>query len=175
MKKFILAILLACAGVSVNAQNIFEMKYDQPFTDYVESEVPGQTAAQLYLNTLKWITTDHSGIIVHGSNHEMDKSVTLEVEYPDLLALNSLGSKATYRTKYNVKVDFVDNKFKFDYLSLQYYHPTQGKWMEYNINDKNLYNKKGELRSMNKFLTDIPVAINKLFSDLDKYLKDNKL
>ncbi|WP_116788753.1 hypothetical protein [Flavobacterium psychrotrophum] len=175
MKKFILAALLVCTGICVNAQNLFELKYDQPFTTQVESSVPGKTAADLYLNTLKWINTDMANVQVHGTKHEMDKTVTLEAEYPALMAVNSLGSKVTYKTRVYIKLEFFDNRYTFKYLSLEYYNPTLGKWVEFFINDqKNLFNKKGELRSMNKHVADIPVAINSLYFDLDKYLKDSK-
>ena len=163
MKKI---ILLASLAFSLNAiaQDKFELK-PEGFTDYVITEVPNKTAANLYSGTIAWIVENHLGYTVHGSNHQDDKSIILTGEAPDLIAINSMG-RHTYRGQFTVKVEFFENQYKFDFLSIEQYHEASGKWISIDMNNKDLFNKKGELRSMNKYLPEIATFLDKVNNDL---------
>lgn len=161
---------VALSAIAMNAQEKFELT-PAGFTDFVVTTVPDKTQSDLYKKTMDWLQ------VTYKNPDEVIKAkiendyIRIEGSSPDLVTINALG-RTPNLTRYQIEIGFKDGKYKFDLLSLEYYHKASVKWLPVKLDDgSDYFNKKGELRSVAKYYPEISDYFNNLNNSLKDYIE----
>lgn len=179
MKKVLLSIVLLITG-AINAQET-EFTFDniKGMTDFVVTPIEGKTAPEIYKKVIEWIKVTYKNpdkVILSTIENEY---VRFEGSSETLYSANIIMlGKTYYNSKYQIEIYIKDGKYKFDLISMQNYYPrtqySAGGWTENVLFNSNtpkeglstFYKKDGSLKSMWKFLPEVP----SYFNDLNKSL-----
>lgn len=158
----------------------FTFNNERGMTDFIVTPVEGKTAPEIYKKVIEWIKVTYK-------NPDKVLLSTIENDYiriegasDSFYSISSMLGRQYLNTKYQIEISVKDGRYKFDIISMQCYsNPSQysaGGWSENalfngNMNSdalKNIYKKDGTLRSLWKYLPDVPAY----FNDLNKSLRD---
>lgn len=159
-----------------NAQDR-EFKFDKAgLTDYIITDVPNKTKAEIYEKAINWIKTTYKNpesVIV---SEIKDEYVKINGATSGITTYKVMGLPFNTSNKYTIEISVKDGKYKFDVIELSYYsEPSQysrGGWNSYNLNEDTgnvFYKKTGEVRSIHKIAE---IEVPKYFNDLNKLLSD---
>lgn len=187
MKKVLLLIVLLITGV-INAQQT-EFAFDniKGMTDFVVTPIEGKTASEIYKKVLDWIKVTYKNpdkVILSTIENEY---IRFEGTSETLYSVNiTMLGKTYYNSKYQIEISVKDNKYKFDLIGMQNYYPksqySAGGWAENvifnNITQKEglstFYKKDGNLKSMWKYLPEVPSYFNELNRSMLQYIDSAK-
>lgn len=158
MKNFILALLLAIPALS-SAQGTppteFTWTKENGLTDFVVIDVPGKQAG-LHAKALDWLVARTDLTIKKSVAGE---SVVIEGKDDKLFSMTSLGMTKNFPGRYTVQINFKDDKYKFDVVSVEFLgDPRTGIWKPILLNnppEAEYYNKKGEIKNTYKPLLEV--------------------
>jgi hypothetical protein len=145
-------------------------------TDFVVTNVEGKTAPEIYKKVIEWIKITYKNpdkVILSTIDNEY---VRFEGFSSSCYSINmALMGKSYLETKYQIEISIKDDRYKFDIIGMENYTaPSQysrGGWSEnilFNGNldkeylEKTIYKKDGTLRSIWKYINDVPVYFNGL-------------
>lgn len=174
MKEILFLMVFACGFM--NAQETeFTFDNSKGMTDFIVVPVEGKTATEIYKKIIEWIKITYKNpdkVILSTIENEY---IRFEGSSETLYSVNiTMLGKTYYSSKYQIEISIKDNKYKFDLISMQNYNPksqySAGGWTENIIFNKNtekegisaFYKKDGTLKSMWKFLPEVPTYFNEL-------------
>ena len=170
MKKLVLVAFLLCGISPINAQFVFA---PEGLTDFVVTEVPGKTKAEMYKSTLDWIQVTFKKADAVKAKTENE---TITFEGTGKFVSMDGAMKLTYDSRYEVQIIFKDGKYKFDILKLEYFternQVNPGGWRAIELSDVSAYfTKQGTLRPVYKHFTEIADHFNAVNSELKKFIE----
>lgn len=166
-----------------NAQDR-EFKFDKTgLTDYIVTDIPNKTKAEIYEKVINWIKTTYKNpesVIV---SEIKDEYVKINGAASGLTTYKILGIPYNTTNKYTIEISVKDGKYKFDVIELSYYaEPSKyarGGWINYSLNEdfgNVFYKKTGEVRSIHKVAeTAVPAYFNELNKLLFDYINSNEV
>lgn len=173
--KNTITLLLALITFNVSGQNTFTYNKDG-LTDYVVVKTDSISKDELFKKSINWIKETYKNPDeVLKTTIDNDK-IRFEGAEENLICLKSLGMKTCYTGTYTIEILFKDGRYKFNPISLTYYHPasqySSGGIVDISLTDGSwMYRRNGKPRSMYK---EIPEAVSNLFNslcnNLNKYL-----
>jgi hypothetical protein len=175
MKKIVL-LLLFISGIMTAQETEFTFDNTKGMTDFVVTNVEGKTAPEIYKKVIEWIKITYKNpdkVILSTIDNEY---VRFEGFSSSCYSINmALMGKSYLETKYQIEISIKDDRYKFDIIGMENYTaPSQysrGGWSEnilFNGNldkeylEKTIYKKDGTLRSIWKYINDVPVYFNGL-------------
>lgn len=175
MKKVFFAVTFFAGLATIQAQSSAQFTLTpEGFSDYVVTDVPGKSQADLYKKTIEWIST----AVKHPTEKIVSKTENQKIVFEGTDKIVSLNGamKLSYESRYQIEVSFKEGKYKFDLLKLEYNTPRTahgpGGWRDFELTDVGVYfTKQGELRPANKFHSEIPEYFNNLNNDLKRYIE----
>jgi hypothetical protein len=173
MKNFILALLLAVPAL-LSAQGTppteFTWTKENCLTDFIVVAVAGKQS-DLSLKTLNWLL-ERSDLKI--KNSVTGESLLIEGRDDKLYSMTTLGMKNYFPVRYVVQINFKDDKYKFDVVSVDYLvDPKTELWVPIELNNPpqaGYYNKKGEMKNAFKPLFE---ELPKFFTSLSQNLKSS--
>lgn len=167
----------------MNAQETeFTFDNTKGMTDYIVTPVEGKTAQEIYKKVIEWIKITYKNpdkVILSTIENEY---IRFEGSSQTLYSVNiPMSGKTYYSSKYQIEISIKDNKYKFDLISMQSLYPRShyniGGWIDNIIFNKNtekegidtFYKKDGTLKSMWKYLPEVP----SYFNDLNKSMLES--
>jgi len=153
MKKIVL-VLFIISNI-LNAQETEYKITNEGLTDYVVTTVENKNQAELYKKTLDWVSFQYKSPI------DVIKAQMLN-EY---IRIN--GSMAEYNVNYQIEVSFKDGRYKFDVIEIK--RLISGYNMPLLIGEKNLLNKKGEVKGWYSLYPKIVTHLNELNQSLKSF------
>lgn len=174
MKKTLLLIFFI-SGI-INAQETeFSFDNTKGMTDFIVIPSEGKNASEIYKKITEWIKTTYKNpdkVILSTIENEY---IRFEGSSETLYSANIIMlGKTYYNSKYQIEISIKDNKYKFDLISMQNYYPrsqySAGGWTDNVIFNSNttkeglatFYKKDGSLKSMWKYLPEVPTYFNEL-------------
>jgi hypothetical protein len=152
MNKIILLLLLLVSGTIFAQESEFKIT-NEGLTDYIVTKVEGRNQSQLYNKTKDWVSFEYKSPIDVIKAQMQDEYIRIEGSIPE------------YNVTYQIEVSFKDDRYKFDIIDIK------RRVLDYNmtilIGQKNLLNKKGELKGGYNLY---PKLINH-FNELNQRLK----
>ncbi len=173
MKKFILSLFILAANTVVSqAPTAFSLS-KEGLTDFIVTDVPDKSAADLYKRSIEWISAKYKDPSQASKEKVENSLIVFEGTAKPLISLNPV-ARVNHLSKFQVALSFKDGKYKFDVVSLEYFVPAStldaGGWRKINISDMSEhYARTGELRSTYKYFTEIPEFFNKLNDELRQF------
>ncbi|HEX8561891.1 MAG TPA: DUF4468 domain-containing protein [Flavobacterium sp.] len=174
MKRLLLAVVIFCTALTAKAQAPAKFELTpQGFTDFIVTEVPGKSKAELYKSTLDWIQVTFNGADAIKAKAEGEK-VTFEGKGKFVSIDGAL--KLTYDSRFQMEISFKDGKYKADLLKVEYYTERNangpGGWRDVQLTDVAVYfTKQGTLRAANKYFPEITDHLNKLNDELKRFIE----
>lgn len=153
MKKTLILLFLV-SGI-INAQETEYKITNEGLTDYVVTIVENKNQVELYKKTLDWVSFQYNSPI------DVIKAQMLN-EY---IRIN--GSIAEYNVNYQIEISFKDGRYKFDVIELK--RLISGYNMPILIGEKNLLNKKGEVKGWYSLYPKIVTHLNELNQNLKSF------
>lgn len=181
MKKILLIMLLV--SQLTNAQDK-EFKFDKSgLTDYIVTDVPNKTKAEIYEKTINWIKTTYKNpesVIVAEIK---DEYVKINGAATGLTTYKMMGMIFNTSNKYTIEISVKDSKYKFDVIELKFYsEPSKysaGGWFDYSLNEDTgnvHYKKTGEVRAYHKTAeNEVPRYFNELNRSLLDYINSTEV
>lgn len=174
MKKILLIMLLV--SQFTNAQDR-EFKFDKSgLTDYIVTDVPNKTKAEIYEKTINWIKTTYKNPESVIAAEIKDEYVKINGATTGITTYRIMGMPFNTSNKYSVEISIKDSKYKFDVIELKFYSEpskySSGGWYDYSMAEdtRNIYYKKtGEVKAYHKTAE---IEVPKYFNDLNKSLFD---
>lgn len=158
----------------VNAQDM-GFKFDKSgLTDYIITETPNKTKAEIYEKVVNWIKTTYKN----------PSAVIVAEIKDDYVKINgaALGLTGSGKNTYVIEISIKDGKYKLDVVELKYYiTPNQfrGGWYDYNLGEdvgNEHYKKNGEVTRFHKIaVTEVPKYFNELNKSLFDYINSNEI
>lgn len=172
MKKLLSVLTLLICTFGFAQETEFKFTKDG-FTDYVVTEVPGKTQAELYKKVLDWVQVTYKNPREVIKAQIENEYIRIEGAKLSMLCIKTLGLMNCSNTRYQIEISVKDGKYKFDVTRLeQYQAPSQyavGGWSEVSLaNTSYCYKENGELKSLFKLY---PSAIETEFNSLNKDLE----
>ncbi|WKL47634.1 DUF4468 domain-containing protein [Flavobacterium pectinovorum] len=184
MRKLLL--LMIFASNIINAQETeFTFDSNKGMTDFIVVPVEGKTAPEIYKKIIEWIKVTYKNpdkVILSTIENEY---IRFEGSSETLYAVNiTMLGKTYYNSKYQIEISIKDNKYKFDLIGMQNYYPksqySAGGWTDniiFNTNTEKeglstFYKKSGDLKSMWKYLPEVPTYFNDLNKSMFDYIKN---
>jgi len=175
MKK-IGMLLLLISSIMTAQETEFTFDNKKGMTDFIVVNVEGKTAPEIYKKVIEWIKITYKNpdkVILSTIDNEY---VRFEGFSSSCYSINmALMGKSYLETKYQIEISIKDDRYKFDIIGMENYTaPSQysrGGWSEnilFNGNldkeylEKTIYKKDGTLRSIWKYINDVPVYFNGL-------------
>jgi hypothetical protein len=181
MKK-ILFLLLTTSSIMSAQETQFTFN-KAGLTDYIITEVPNKTQAEIYLKVINWIKTTYKNpesVIV---SEIKDQYVKINGATSGITTYRIMGLPYFTSNKYTIEISVKEGKYKFDVIELQFYNEpskyTAGGWGNYAISGDitNVYYKKsGEVKAIHKTAeTEVPKYFNNLNKSLLDYINSNEV
>lgn len=160
MKKNIILLLIFVNGLT-NAQETEFKITNEGLNDYVVTTVESKTQAELYQKTLDWVSFQYKSPI------DVIKAQILN-EY---IRIN--GSIPEYNVTYQIEISFKDGRYKFDVIEIN--RRMMDITMPILIGEKNLLNKKGEVKGWYNLYPKIVKHLNELNQSLKSFCLSDKI
>jgi hypothetical protein len=166
MKKLLLGTLLLLSTLSFSQETEFRLG-QEGLTPFVVTSVDGKTQSELYKKTLNWI------LITFKNPKEVIKAqiendyIRIEGSSENLVCFPGLGDANCSSSRYQVEIEFQDNKYKFSVISVEQFG---SRWNSIDtwFKSKSYMTNSGEVRSNYKYFYKIPLYFNDLNKDLQK-------
>lgn len=176
--KHLLFLLLFSSCCLFSQTNVkFEFTEDG-LKDYVVTEVPGKSRAQIYTKTLEWInkTFNTPDKVIKGT--VIDDYVRFQGIGDKIDCVAVLGLKQCNDLRYMTEISIKDGKYKFDIIEVETWKEASkfqvGGWHKRGFAPiSKMKNKKGEIRSLWKYDGEILDYFNNLNTDLQNYILGN--
>lgn len=141
-------------------------------TDFIVTEIPGMTAAELYKETDEWIirTFVHpEEVVVARIENELIKIWGIS---RNTICVNYPLSMECQDARYLIIYEFREARYKMTVQSMEGYNSARHEWQEWKIDDLTGYtNKKtGEFKVGWRWLLLVPQHLNRINTDLARYL-----
>lgn len=182
MKKILLLMFFVSAFMNAQ-QTEFTFDNTKGMTDFIVTPIEGKSAPEIYKKIVEWIKVTYKNpdkVILSTIENEY---IRFEGSSETLYSINIIMSGKTYfNSKYQIEISIKDNKYKFDLISMQNYNPrsqySTGTWSDNIIFNKNtekeglatFYKKDGTLKSMWKYLPEVPSYFNELNKSMFVYI-----
>ena len=175
MKKIIYFLLATISISNSSFGQETEFKFTKEgFTDFVVTQCEGKTQAELYEETLDWVS------ITYKNPKEVIKAqiendyIRIEGSSNNLLCKKVLLSTMCDNAKYQIEISFKDGKYKFDIINISGYFSgsqySSGGWYDVKFDKMSEYYKdNGDVRSMYK---NYPASFSETFNSLNISLED---
>jgi hypothetical protein len=172
MKKILFLLLITSSIMSAQET---QFTFDKAgLTDYIITEVPNKTKAEIYEQVINWIKTTYSN----------PRSVIVAEIKDEFVKINGTTSGITGGTpnKYIIEISIKDDKYKFDVIKLEYYiepNKYRGGWYDCSLTEdvENInYKKNGEVTRFHKISEiEVPKYFNALNRSLFDYVNSNEI
>ena len=175
MKNIILLKLFIFTAI-VYSQNKFIYNQNGLVPEYTITNIDSISKTELYKKSLNWIKINYEN---------PDRALKAQVEndyisftgtYENIVKVD----KRYYHIKYTVKISFKNGQYKFEPLEIQSKLNSKYDmgWAHFDLKNGTLFFKNGKIINKSKsYVTEIPVVLNDLNSNLYEYLiteKDNR-
>lgn len=169
MRKIILGMAVLFSVLSFGQDTEFSFTKDG-FTDYVITPVENKTQSELYKKAIDWIAVTFKNPKEVIKSQIENEFIRIEGSSSIIMCPMYLGGKHCIDSKYMIEISFKDNKYKFEFISIENYIESMHSWIKQDLNNIKLYfNEDG---SPKKNFRNYPIEIPLYFNDLNKNLKE---
>lgn len=173
MMKKSLFILIILGTFYSYAQEKFVYSIEGLSPKYLVIKIDSLKSEKLYDKSEKWIKNYYK-------NPEEVIDTKSENEFIRITGVKTSGlyiGSVVYDIKYNIKISFKDEKYKFEPLSVSYRSQKfSNGWIEFDLNNGSMFFKKSDqpIKKFENFTIEIPGILNAINQELLTYLKSTE-